>query len=63
MATYDYLNKTGLGLVWAKIKALVPEPEDDIEVLNLLSEFGYAEPVTDADGKLIADADGKVFLG
>lgn len=30
MATYDYLNKTGLGLVWAKIKALVPTKTSDL---------------------------------
>lgn len=63
MATYNFLDKTGLGLVWAKIKALVPEPEDDVEILNLLTEFGYVAPMTDIDGNLITDSDDNIFVG
>lgn len=39
------------------------EPEDDIVVLNLLSEFNFTTPITDADGDLIEDADNYIFLG
>lgn len=63
MSTHNYLDKIGLGQVWGKIKDLIPEPEDDVEVLNLLSEFDYPSPVADADGYLIEDADGYVILG
>lgn len=30
MATYNFLDKTGLGLVWAKIKALIPTKTSDL---------------------------------
>lgn len=63
MATYKYLDKIGLGQVWEKIKALIPQPEDDINVLNLLTEFGYSAPVADADNKIITDADNNIVLG
>lgn len=36
MATYNFLDKTGLGLVWAKIKALVPTKTSD-----LTNDSGY----------------------
>lgn len=62
MAT-NYLDKTGLGTLWGKIKALVPQPEDDENVLNLLTEFGYSTAVEDADGYVITDVDGNLILG
>lgn len=31
MATYNFLDKTGLGLVWAKIKALIPSKTSDLQ--------------------------------
>lgn len=36
MATYNFLDKTGLGLVWAKIKALIPTKTSD-----LTNDSGY----------------------
>jgi len=39
------------------------EPEDDIEVLNLLSSYGYPTPIEDGDGDLIEDADNNIILG
>lgn len=41
----------------------IPEPEDDINVLNLLTEFGYSAPLSDADNKVIVDVDDKLILG
>lgn len=41
----------------------IPQPEDDINVLNLLTEFGYSAPVADADNKIITDADNNIVLG
>lgn len=38
-------------------------PEDDVEVLNLLSQYNYTIPVMDSDGDLIEDADGNILLG
>ena len=38
-------------------------PEDDTNVLNLLTEFGYSAPVVDADNKIITDADNNIILG
>lgn len=63
MATYKYLDKIGLEQVWEKIKALIPQPEDDINVLNLLTEFGYSTPLSDADNKVVTDDDGNIILG
>lgn len=39
------------------------EPEDDVEVLNLLSSYGYPMPIVDSDNDLIADADNNIILG
>lgn len=39
------------------------ESEDSEEILNLLSEFGYVSPFSDADGKVVVDADNKIILG
>lgn len=63
MATYKYLDNTGLGQVWEKIKTLIPQPEDDINILNLLTEFGYSAPLSDADNKVVTDNDGNIILG
>jgi len=41
----------------------IPQPEDDIEVLNLLSQYGYSTPVSDIDGNVITDVDNNVILG
>lgn len=64
---------TGLPALWAKIKskfytkaevdALVAKAEDDVEVLNLLTEFGYVAPIADADGYVITDSDNNIILG
>ena len=54
---------TGLPTLWAKIKAIVPQQEDDIDVLNLLSEFGYSTPLSDADDYIISDSDNNIILG
>lgn len=40
MSTYNFLDKTGLGLVWGKIKALIPTKTSD-----LTNDSGY---ITDA---------------
>lgn len=62
MAT-NYLDKTGLGTLWGKIKGLIPQSEDDENVLNLLAEFGYSTAVEDADGYVITDVDDNIILG
>ena len=62
MAT-NYLDKTGLGTLWGKIKGLIPQPEDDENVLNLLAEFGYFTAVEDADGYVMTDVDDNIILG
>lgn len=59
----NYLNKTGLGELWGKIKGLIPQSEDDENVLNLLAEFGYSTAVEDADGYVITDVDDNIILG
>lgn len=41
----------------------MPQPEDDINVLNLLTEFGYSAPLSDADNKVVTDNDGNIILG
>lgn len=41
----------------------IPQPEDDINVLNLLTEFGYSAPLLDADNKVVTDDDGNIILG
>jgi len=41
----------------------IPQPEDDENVLNLLTEFNFAAPVADADGNVITDADNNIILG
>ena len=38
-------------------------PEDDIEVLNLLSQYDYPAPISDADGDVITDANYNIILG
>lgn len=62
MAT-NYLDKTGLGTLWGKIRGLIPQPEDDENVLNLLAEFGYSTAVEDADGYVMTDVDDNIILG
>lgn len=90
MSTHNYLDKTGLGQVWGKIKDTtlaknnttsytptsdynpatkkyvddnVPQPEDDVEILNLLSQYDYPTPISDADGNVITDVDNVIILG
>lgn len=46
-----------------KIKGLIPQPEDDENVLNLLAEFGYSTAVEDADGYVMTDVDDNIILG
>lgn len=69
-----FLNDTGLALLWNKIRLLLnitaneikgdfPQSEDDVNVLNLLTEFQFTAPITDADGDLIIDTDGYTVLG
>lgn len=41
----------------------IPQPEDDILVLNLLTEYGYAAPIADASGNVITENDGTLVLG
>lgn len=42
MATYNFLDKTGLGQVWTKIKALIPTKTSD-----LTNDSGYITTETD----------------
>ena len=40
------------------------EPEDDVEVLNLLSSYiAYPAPIEDTDGYIITDVDDNIILG
>ena len=41
----------------------IPVPEDDINVLNLLSDYGFVSPISDASGNVIVDVDGNLILG
>lgn len=44
MATYNFLDKTGLGQVWAKIKALIPTKTSD-----LTNDSGFIDSYTETD--------------
>ena len=44
MATYNFLDKTGLGLVWAKIKSLIPTKTSD-----LTNDSGFITSYTETD--------------
>lgn len=44
MATYNFLDKTGLGQVWAKIKALIPTKTSD-----LTNDSGFITGYTETD--------------
>lgn len=46
-----------------EVDALIPEPEDDVDVINLLTEHGYPAPISDADGNVIVDSDNNIILG
>lgn len=48
MATYNFLDKTGLGQVWAKIKALIPTKTSE-----LTNDSGYITSYTDEKLKII----------
>lgn len=61
MSTHKYLDTTGLGQVWGKIKDLIPQPADDIEVINLLPQYEFVSPLADADGYVITDADDNII--
>ena len=39
------------------------QPEDDIEVLNLLSQYDYPTSIEDVDGYIITDVDDTIILG
>lgn len=39
------------------------EPADDTDVLNLLTEFGYAAPLADSTGAVIKDKNNNIILG
>ena len=41
----------------------VPVPEDDINILNLLSGYDLVSPISDAFGNVIVDVDGNLILG
>lgn len=41
----------------------IPQPEDDVEILNLLSQYDYPTPISDADGNVITDVDNVIILG
>ncbi len=60
--TADMTQAVGVdenGLLYTEI----PQPEDDENVLNLLTEFNFAAPVADADGNVVTDADNNIILG
>ena len=40
----------------------IPQPEDDVEILNLLSQYDYPTPIEDADGYVITDTDNNIIL-
>ena len=41
----------------------IPVPEDDIDILNLLSNYDFVSPISDASGNVIVDVDGNLILG
>lgn len=41
----------------------IPQPEDDINILNLLSQYDYSTPISDTDGYIITDVDNNIILG
>jgi len=41
----------------------IPVPEDDENILNLLTEYGYSAPLSDIDGNVITDVDRNLILG
>ena len=38
-------------------------PEDDIDIQNLLTNYGYPAPIADKDGNIIVDNDNNIILG
>ena len=38
------------------------QPADDIDVINLLSQYGFSTPLEDADDNLIVDADDNIIM-
>lgn len=54
-----YHYKDGAIRLWS----IVAEAEDDEEILNLLTEYGYSAPIADADGNVVTDTDNNIILG
>lgn len=44
-------------------RVYIPVPEDDENILNLLTEYGYSAPLSDIDGNVITDVDRNLILG
>lgn len=42
--------------------ATIPNPEDDINIINLLAEYGFVAPIEDADGYVITDVDENLIV-
>lgn len=40
----------------------IPNPEDDINIINLLAEYDFVAPIEDADGYVITDVDDNLIV-
>lgn len=38
------------------------QPDDDIKILNALTDFGFSSPLSDIDGDVIVDVDGNILV-
>lgn len=68
METIQYLDKKCLNTLielivndTPSIDVPIHEDDDDIKILNALTDFGFSSPLSDVDGDLLIDIDGNIL--
>lgn len=59
--TYDGENGKWVNKNADNSNVPIHEDEDDIEILNMLTELGYTSPLCDSDGSVIVDSTGSII--
>ena len=62
LISYENMKLTLEGLVHGFLKALRDNEATADDALDMLAELGIIEPVSDADGRLLTDSVGNIYV-